>query len=257
MSLSSPCEGRPCLRWSHGHLLLPTQLNIMSRQPGAWRDAFVGTIDGCYFDVHVTGFDEPVHCWHHEELGTVLPQGEPIRIAGTLLRLPIGFINVAADLEVPYPRPLPKNGWPLPATSAVITDMGTGRGLDERHLARDGRLVVLIDDVRTFKDGRSCRIARTAADGLALLRAVRSLPIDELWLDHDLGSERRTGRAFTVMPVVDELVRAATAVERYLIDEIVIHTSNPVGAVAMGRALRGAGYQVRRSTDVTVWRSHG
>lgn len=257
MSLSSPCEGQPCRRWNRGHRLLPTQLNVLSRWPDAWRDAFVGALDGCHFDVHVPGFDQAVRCWHHENLNTVLIPGEPIRIAGTLLRLPIGYVNVAADRTPPYHRPLPEGKRHPAADATAVTDLWTGRGLDDRHLTPGRRLTVLIDDVRSFRDGRSCRIARTAADGVALLRALRSLSIDELWLDHDLGSDRRTGQAFTIMPVVEELVHAAEAGRAYVIDEIVIHTSNPAGAVAMGIALRGAGYRVRRSTDVTLWNSHG
>lgn len=255
MPLSSPCEGTPCKRWSHGHSLLPTQLNVLSRQPDVWRDAFVGAIDGCHFDVHVPGFERAVRCWHHENLSAVLVPGEPIRIAGTLLRLPTGYVNVAADWTPPdRSSPLEQECPPL-AGDVAVTDLWTGRGLDGRHLMPDRRLTVLIDDLRSFRDGRSCRIARTTKDGVALLRAVRSLHIDDLWLDHDLGSDRRTGRAFTIMPVVEELVGAAEAGRAYAIDEIVIHTSNPVGAMAMWTALRGAGYRVRRSTDVTLWRS--
>lgn len=195
MSLSSPCEGQPCRRWNRGHRLLPTQLNVLSRWPDAWRDAFVGALDGCHFDVHVPGFDQAVRCWHHENLNTVLIPGEPIRIAGTLLRLPIGYVNVAADRTPPYHRPLPEGKRHPAADATAVTDLWTGRGLDDRHLTPGRRLTVLIDDVRSFRDGRSCRIARTAADGVALLRALRSLSIDELWLDHDLGSDRRTGQA--------------------------------------------------------------
>ncbi|MEJ7647721.1 MAG: cyclic-phosphate processing receiver domain-containing protein [Nakamurella sp.] len=235
--------------------MLPTQMNVLSRWPDAWRDAFLGRIRGCEFDVHVPGFEQPVKCWHHTDLSTALQTGEPVRIAGTLVRLAVGFVSVAATNQVPYRRPLPDGAFPPPATELVLTDVGTGRGLDERHLEPRDRLIVLIDDVRSFRDGRACRTARSEADGLALLNALRSLRIDELWLDHDLGSDRRTGRAFTVMPVVEALCAAAIGERPYNVGEIVIHTSNPVGAVSMRRNLEAAGFNVSRSTDPTLWRS--
>lgn len=102
-------------------------------------------------------------------------------------------------------------------------------------------VVLLIDDVRRFRDNRPCLLARTPDEGLELLRAHLTRPIDELWLDHDLGWTS-DGRRRTVMPVVAELVRAAAASERYQIGQILIHSANPAGAVAIRRALVSAGY---------------
>ncbi len=48
------------------------------------------------------------------------------------------------------------------------------------------RVVLLVDDVRRFRDGRACRVARTSAEAVALLLDHRGRRIDELWLDHDL-----------------------------------------------------------------------
>lgn len=56
-------------------------------------------------------------------------------------------------------------------------------------------LTVLVDDVRSFRDGRACLIARTSADGVALRRDLHGRHIDDLWLDHVAGND-------TVWPVV-------------------------------------------------------
>lgn len=55
---------------------------------------------------------------------------------------------------------------------------------------------VLIDDVRRFRDGRPCVVARTSAAGLAVLDELCESRIDDLWLDHDLGGED------TIWPII-------------------------------------------------------
>jgi hypothetical protein len=111
--------------------------------------------------------------------------------------------------------------------------------------------VLLIDDVRRFRDERECAVARTQEAGLALVRAHRDARIDELWLDHDLERDG-SGRIRTVMPVVDELVRwAADGVGD--VGVVYVHSANPAGALAIRRALERAGYDVRRS-HAPIWR---
>ncbi len=63
--------------------------------------------------------------------------------------------------------------------------------------------VILIDDLRSFVDGRSAEVARTSAAGVKLLHRCHGQRVDELWLDHDLGGED------TIWPVVEVLERAA------------------------------------------------
>ena len=63
--------------------------------------------------------------------------------------------------------------------------------------------IVLVDDLRDFTDGRVATVARTSAEGVALLTSLRESRIDELWLDHDLGGDD------TIWPVVEVLERAA------------------------------------------------
>lgn len=114
--------------------------------------------------------------------------------------------------------------------------------------------VMLVDDVRRFRDDRGCLLARTAKDALGLLRRHRRQRIAELWLDHDLGRDA-AGRPLTVMPVVAELAAAAAAGDPYRIGVVYVHTANPTGAVAMRSALAAAGYEVQRH-HAPIWRHH-
>jgi hypothetical protein len=99
--------------------------------------------------------------------------------------------------------------------------------------------ILLIDDLRSFVDGRRAEVARTSAAGVALLSRYRHERVDELWLDHDLGGDD------TIWPVVEILERAAFDGEPFDIGLITIHSANPAGAPKMAQALRHWGYRVR------------
>jgi len=101
------------------------------------------------------------------------------------------------------------------------------------------RLVVLVDDLRSFTDGRAAEVARTSEAGVALLAVHRDRRIDELWLDHDLGGDD------TIWPVVEVLERAAFEERPYDVGLIRVHSSNPAGAAKMRQALGRWGYRVR------------
>jgi hypothetical protein len=103
-------------------------------------------------------------------------------------------------------------------------------------------VIVLIDDVRWFRDARPCLMARSSASGVALLRSLVGEPIEQLWLDHDLGGDD------TVMPVIDLL-----CAEHLDVAVIFIHSFNPKGAVVMRQRLAAAGYRVEHSYDVRMW----
>jgi hypothetical protein len=111
-------------------------------------------------------------------------------------------------------------------------------------------VVLLVDDVRRFRDGRECVVARTPDEALDALRSHAVL--DELWLDFDLG-RHRDGRRRDVMPVVAELGRAARAGSPYAIERIFIHSTNPAGALAIRRVLEAVGYEVQRH-HAPIWR---
>ncbi len=99
--------------------------------------------------------------------------------------------------------------------------------------------VVLIDDLRSFVDGRKAHVARTSADGIELLGRYRDLHLDELWLDHDLGQDD------TIWPVVEVLERAAFEDRAFDIGVVVVHSANPAGAAKIALVLQRWGYPVQ------------
>lgn len=111
-------------------------------------------------------------------------------------------------------------------------------------------LVVLIDDVRSFRDDRPCRVARSSSAGDALLEALREEHIQELWLDHDLQGED------AIWPVVHLLDDAALAGRPFNIRTIYVHASRALPAHEVVISLRRAGYAVVRRTALGQWR-HG
>ncbi len=100
--------------------------------------------------------------------------------------------------------------------------------------------VLLVDDVRGFRDGRDCHLARTAEEAIAVVRAHEAL--DEIWLDHDLGPA-------DVWPLVEELLRT-----RFPVRQVLVHSANPAGALRVRQALTAAGYDVVRHHDRRIWR---
>lgn len=100
-------------------------------------------------------------------------------------------------------------------------------------------LTILVDDLRSFTDGRAAVVARTSADAITLLDRYSADRIDELWLDHDLGGTD------TVWPVVTLLERAAFDGRPFDIGTIFIHSANPPGAATLAQTLRRWGYAVR------------
>lgn len=113
--------------------------------------------------------------------------------------------------------------------------------------------VLLIDDLRDFRDGRETLIARTSAQALAILADRPEL--DELWLDHDLG-ELADGRVDSIMSVVDFLNGEAAFGAPYPVQVVYVHTSNPVGAQQMMAGLQRYGYTARRVNAPDVFIVH-
>ncbi len=103
-------------------------------------------------------------------------------------------------------------------------------------------MIVLVDDVRWFRDARECVIARTSAAAVELLTSPAGRRIEELWLDHDLRGED------TAMPVVDLLCSRP-----FDIAVVWIHSFNARGAVTMHQRLQAAGYVVKHHYDVRIW----
>ncbi|GAB3187147.1 hypothetical protein FHX75_12867 [Micromonospora palomenae] len=112
--------------------------------------------------------------------------------------------------------------------------------------AKDGAVVtekppriVLVDDLRSFVDGRVAQVARTSTAGIEALERHRGQRLDELWLDHDLGGDD------TIWPVVEVLERAAFEERPFDIGVVYVHSANPAGLAKILQALRRWGYQVR------------
>jgi hypothetical protein len=86
---------------------------------------------------------------------------------------------------------------------------------------------VLVDDLRSFVDGRVAQVARSSAAGVEVLGRHRGQRLDELWLDHDLGGDD------TIWPVVEVLERAAFDERSFDIGVVYIHSANPAGAARL------------------------
>lgn len=103
--------------------------------------------------------------------------------------------------------------------------------------------VLLIDDLRVFKDDRLCTIARDSGQALDLLS--RQNVWREIWFDHDLGVVDNVG-IDTTMRVVDFLCERAYNGSPVEVDTVYVHTSNPVGSVQIMRSLARYGYNCVR-----------
>lgn len=113
---------------------------------------------------------------------------------------------------------------------------------------RVGQRVVLVDARRTFADGRSCAVARSAAEAIDLLRRHEFHVIDQLWLTDDSG--RRPDDGSLAELVVGELTEQACTGSPYLIGEIRIYGQDARGAVGIKSRLTAAGYRVVRDYDL-------
>jgi hypothetical protein len=105
-------------------------------------------------------------------------------------------------------------------------------------MATNTHRVILVDDLRSFVDGRQAEVARTSAAGVELVERCRDQRLDELWLDHDLGEED------TIWPVIEVLERAAFDGRPFDVGVINVHSANPAGAMKMAQVLRRWGYRV-------------
>lgn len=94
-------------------------------------------------------------------------------------------------------------------------------------------MIVVIDDLRSFTDGRDALYARSSQEALVLLDelAATESVVDELWLGHDLGGFD------TIRPVVLWLAERAATSTALPITAIYVHTANPSNADSMVRQL--------------------
>lgn len=113
--------------------------------------------------------------------------------------------------------------------------------------AQSDPLIILIDDTRSFHDGRACLVARTSAQGVDLLQSLRGVRIDELWLDHDLGG------ADDIWPVVRHLEEAELSGAAFDIRVVYVQASRPGPAHRIGVSMRRLGYRTERPHDLRIW----
>ena len=107
---------------------------------------------------------------------------------------------------------------------------------------------MLVDDVRTFRDGRPALLARTSGEALALFDQLADRRIDHLWLDFELIGDD------TAQPVVDHLVRTASTGNPVDIGQIHIHTACIREGHQMWLDLQRAGYTVAVTYAARMWR---
>jgi len=104
-------------------------------------------------------------------------------------------------------------------------------------------ITVLIDDRRSFVDGRACIVLRTLSEALEFMKSDPGR-IDELWLDHDLGWDDLLGTLADIMPLITVLEEASFNGHPYDIGTIYVHTANPPAQMTMSSALGRYGYCV-------------
>jgi hypothetical protein len=100
---------------------------------------------------------------------------------------------------------------------------------------------LVVDDLRSFMDGRDAAYARTSAEGIEALETANSL--QQLWLDHDLGW------CDTIRPVVLWLIDRAESGNPFPVDTIYVHTANPAAAESMLQQLSKHYAVFRRSAS--------
>jgi len=110
-----------------------------------------------------------------------------------------------------------------------------------------GELTVLVDDVRSFRDGRPCLVSRSSAAGVKLLQRLAGTRIDHLWLDHDLVGDD------TIWPVVRHLETAWETGQPYDIGLVHLHAASSRAEHRMGITLRRAEYRTERPVDLELW----
>lgn len=105
--------------------------------------------------------------------------------------------------------------------------------------------ILVIDDIRAFRDRRPARYIRTSQEALDFFETApdQFATFDEVWLDHDLGE--KTGRIDDIMRVVDFFCERAFNDNPVNVGVFVIHTSNPVGRAQMKTSLEHFGYRTR------------
>ena len=103
-------------------------------------------------------------------------------------------------------------------------------------------VTILVDDLRSFRDGRDAVVARSSAAALAVIRDLGDTFVDELWLDHDLGGND------TIRPVTSYLEERAYFGTPVNVALIRVHSANAGAADAVVKGLLRYGYNASRAS---------
>ena len=106
------------------------------------------------------------------------------------------------------------------------------------------KVKLFMDDLRPAP--QDALVARDIDSIIKLFDRIIGLgvTIDELWLDHDLGTNE-AGATANIMPLVAKLEEAAVYGRRYNIGTIYVHSDNSSAREVMLRSLRHHGYNCR------------
>lgn len=115
-----------------------------------------------------------------------------------------------------------------------------------RAVRDDAPLIVLVDDVRMFKDGRARVVVQSADEALDALDRFHDKRIDELWLDYDIVGG-------TSQPVVDRLVTLAEHGFPADIGKVIVHSARIPEGLQITQALVEAGYRAERNYAQGIW----
>lgn len=110
-------------------------------------------------------------------------------------------------------------------------------------------MILLIDDLRSFKDPKLSSVstvARTLAEGL---EEIKRKSWASVWLDHDLGLGP-DGKPEDIMPLIDYVSKMAFFDTPLDVERFYVHTSNTVGGNAMMKSLNAYGYEAVRVNAV-------
>ena len=108
-------------------------------------------------------------------------------------------------------------------------------------------MTILVDDLRSFRDGRDAIVVRSSAAALEAIRDRVDTFVDELWLDHDLGGDD------TIRPVSAHLEEIAYFGKPMQVGVIYVHSANAGAAEAVLKGLIRYGYNAyRASTDQLI-----
>lgn len=95
-------------------------------------------------------------------------------------------------------------------------------------------MIVLIDDERKFKEAivptikETIVVLRNSKEAFNWFKNNKDLEINQLWLDHDLGTIN--GKPDDVMPIVKLIEESYYTGQPFKINKIIVHTMNNVGA---------------------------